>query len=281
MKLKKKTIVRISIALFLIVIISIYLSVQNNWIKEENIDVLIEDLPGALEGLTIAHLSDLHFPKNASSIENIIEKVKKANPDLIVITGDIIDEHYAREDGLDEFLDGIKDIAPIYAVFGNHEIMSGYDTEVEEVYEEFGIRVLRNEYAIFTYNGADVLIIGMNEGAEYNSDAFFGIEDFKDVPSIMLAHHPELQYSYSSENNEVIPDLVFSGHAHGGQVRLPFIGGLLSPNQGFLPSYDSGLYQLDNGCQMVVSRGLGNSIFPFRVNNRPHMPVIKLIVNNE
>ena len=89
---------------------------------------------------------------------------------------------------------------------------------------------------------------------------------------ILLSHRPELFESYVSCNI----DLVLSGHAHGGQFRLPFIGGLIAPDQGIFPKYDAGLFT-NGSTNMIVSRGLGNSIIPIRFNNRPEVIVIELL----
>ena len=97
------------------------------------------------------------------------------------------------------------------------------------------------------------------------------ILDDKNTFSILLSHHPELFPEY--KNTDI--DLVFSGHAHGGQFRLPFIGGIIAPEQGLFPEYDAGIYTEDN-TNMLVSRGIGNSILPFRINNRPEVILINL-----
>jgi predicted MPP superfamily phosphohydrolase len=90
--------------------------------------------------------------------------------------------------------------------------------------------------------------------------------------TVLLSHRPELFDCYVAKG----ADLVFSGHAHGGQFRLPFLGGVFAPDQGLFPTYDAGLYQ-QKGTSMIVSRGLGNSLFPFRVNNRPEIVVVTLL----
>lgn len=94
---------------------------------------------------------------------------------------------------------------------------------------------------------------------------------------ILLAHRPELFVSYSSTINSINPNIVFSGHAHGGQFRIPILNkGVIAPNQGLFPKYTSGVYT-NNNVKMIVSRGLGNSIIPIRINNRPHLPIIELL----
>lgn len=269
---------RILIILIVILISSIvYVSVQNNWIEVEHLTVTIEDLPEELNGITIIQISDLHLPKNASSIDKLVSLIRAGAPDIILMTGDIIDgAAKVAECGLGELLEELILIAPTFSVCGNHETRSGKVNTVNQLMVSKGVTVLNNEYHIHTHNDKEILIIGMYDEITYNSNNFADIDNYSDLPVIMLAHRPELQWSYCSSDNSVIPDLVFSGHAHGGQIRIPYVGGLVAPDQGFFPEYDNGLYVLDNNCRMFVSRGLGNSIIPFRINNRPHLPIITI-----
>lgn len=276
-KRKKKIFITLIILIICFITIPFYLYYENNSIEITHLDVYINDLPSLLQGLKIIQISDTHIPKNASNIENILDMVRDNSPDIILMTGDIMDEDSDISSfDVEEFCLGLIDIAPVYSVYGNHELWNSNLEQLDNIYSSSGIIMLNNEFTIFTYNGSDILLIGLSDAVRYNSDNFVGITNHLSLPVIMLAHHPELADTYSSSNNLVIPDLVFSGHAHGGQFRLPVIGGLLAPDQGLFPKYDNGLYLLDNNCQMFVSRGLGNSIFPFRINNRPQLPIITL-----
>lgn len=263
----------------LICIFSVFFAVNNNWINVNMINIEIENLPDELVGLKIVHITDLHLPQNASSINHIISSINEQSPDLILMTGDIVDKSARLETcGLNEFLRGVSEIAPVFSVWGNHEEWIGQKDKINEIMSEYDINILNNQYAIYQYKGKNIIIIGLYDSALYNSKDYEGLENYKDLPVILLAHHPESAYNYCSDNNKIIANLVLSGHTHGGQIRLPFVGGLYAPNQGFFPDYDTGLYKLGNNCQMYISRGLGNSIFPFRINNRPEIPII--IFNN-
>ncbi len=277
MKKQNKYFKIIPILLFLILAIFIYCYAQNNWIKVENIKVEISNLPKDLNGIKIAHISDVHLPKNASNITSIIDKVKKQKPDLIVMTGDIIDESAdITACGLDRLCKGLSEISQTYAVTGNHEFWNGNVTKWTSILTENNITVIDNKIEIYTTKGDSIALIGLRDGETYNPELFKKIESINNIPIILLAHRPELFSYYSETNNK--PDLIFSGHAHGGQFRIPLINkGILSPNQGFFPEYTSGLYISDNNIKMIVSRGLGNSIIPIRLNNRPHLPIIELV----
>ena len=148
-------------------------------------------------------------------------------------------------------------------MLGNYERLCGDLTEN-------GAVVLNNE-SVYLNNDSKIRITGLKDpyfGESDNFGEFLSerINEDKDVFNIVLSHRPELFEAYVESGC----DLVFAGHAHGGQIRLPFTGGLFSPNQGIFPKYTSGVHSKD-GTEMVVSRGLGNSVFPLRVFNRPEI----------
>ena len=256
-----------------------YCTIQNNWIYVDHISVGLSNLPKELNGLKIAHISDVHLPKNASSIENIINKVKKENPDIIVMTGDIIDASAdIKNCGLDTLSYGLSQIAPTYAVTGNHEFINGNVGLWKTILINSNVTVMNNSLDIFKINDKSITIVGLEDGTPYTPSLFPQIEALDNIPIILLAHRPELVDSYFSKEFSIIPNLVFSGHAHGGQFRIPFLNkGIIAPNQGLFPALTSGLYETNNDGKLIVSRGLGNSIIPIRINNTPHIPIITLI----
>lgn len=263
----------VSTIMFFALVMIGYCFAENNWIEFENIKIEISNLPKELNGLKIAHISDVHLPKNASNIDNIVNKVKEQKPDIIVMTGDIIDESAdLKTCGLDKIGKGLSEITKTYAVTGNHELWSKNVDEWTNILTENNVEVIDNKTEIYTKNNKSISIVGLMDGNEYKP------VNIKDMPIILLAHRPELfDSSYSSNLNSINPNIVFSGHAHGGQFRIPIINkGVISPNQGLFPKYTSGLYT-NNNVKMIVSRGLGNSIIPIRINNRPHLPIIELV----
>ena len=264
----------ISSILFLILVGAIYCYTENNWIETENIKVKINDLPKELSGLKIAHISDVHLPKNASTVECIVNKVKQEKPDVIVMTGDIIDGSAdLKTCGLDKLCKGLSEIAKTYAVIGNHEFNSGHVPEWTNILTDNNIKVIDEKIEIYTKNNKSIAIAGLKDGTDYEPKDFKTAKAIKTMPLILLAHRPKLLAGYS---NNINPSIVFSGHAHGGQFRIPIINkGIIAPNQGLFPKYTSGLY-IYNNTKMIVSRGLGNSIIPIRLNNRPHLPIIEL-----
>lgn len=239
-------------------------------------------LPQSFDGYRIAHVSDLHNAEMGKNNEKLLTMLRDADPDMIAITGDLVDSRNTDIEVALQFVREAVKIAPCYYVTGNHEArISEYD-ELKEAMEAAGVTVLEDEQTEISLTGEFIRLIGVNDPS-YQTDYLFGdaktvmntkLEELhteQDRFTILLSHRPELFETYADHDL----DLVLSGHAHGGQFRLPFVGGLVAPNQGFFPEYDAGLYSM-NHTNMIVSRGIGNSILPFRFNNRPEVIIIEL-----
>ena len=269
----------ISGIIFAIGIIIIVISViQNYIISIDNIKIEIVNLPRELIGFKIAHISDVHLPYNAANINTIISKVREQEPDIIVMTGDIVEDSVdVIGYGLDRLCKGLASITDTYAVTGNHEFCRGNVNKCIDVIVDNNIKFVDNKIELYSKRGKNIIITGLACDVLYKPGIFEGISKYQDLPIILLAHRPDLFDSFSNDSHAIRPNIVFAGHAHGGQVRIPFINrGLFSPNQGLFPNYTSGNYILNNNVNMVVSRGLKNCIMPLKINNAPHIPVIEL-----
>ena len=273
----------IGLALFILVaILVLWIIWGNTALILSEYTVSSSKLPEAFSGFRIVQVSDLHNTQIGNDNSKLLEMIQNAQPDIIVITGDLIDSWKTDLDVAVDFVGSAVQIAPCYYVTGNHEArIAEYDTLKQNLIE-LGVTVLDDTARTIQYQGSEISIIGINDPSFYayyligdeeasveNSLNSIGIE--KDQFQLLLSHRPEF---FSVYVNYGI-DLVFSGHAHGGQFRLPILGGLYAPNQGFLPQYDSGINQ-DGNTSMVVSRGIGNSLFPFRFNNRPEIIAVQL-----
>ena len=240
-------------------------------------------IPSEFSGFRIAQISDLHNAEFGEENSLLLNSLSESKPDMIAITGDLVDAQYTNIDVALSFAEKAVQIAPVYYVTGNHEASLSQYSELKTGLEAAGVIVLEDKAIQLEHNGGIVTLMGL-------SDPDFTIKSniFDEVPAmistklndlmenkvgytILLSHRPELFDTYVSCG----VDLVLSGHAHGGQFRLPLIGGLVAPNQGFFPKYDAGLYT-NGGTNMVVSRGLGNSIIPLRFNNRPEIVLVEL-----
>ena len=280
MKIKKKWILSL-IALILFILIGWTLW-ANTALEVNEYEIVNDRIPQGFDGFRIAQISDLHNTEFGERNEKLIQLLSQTDPDLIVITGDLIDSrHTDIEIALDFARQAVK-LAPVYYVSGNHEARVREYEDLKMGLAEAGVVILENQKVQITREGESITLMGIDDPS-FQEDYLFGdsesvarqaIEDLQnesDGYTILLSHRPELFDLFV----ETEMDLVFSGHAHGGQFRLPFIGGLVAPNQGFFPKYDAGQFTEEN-TTMIVSRGVGNSIIPIRFNNRPEIVLVTL-----
>lgn len=239
-------------------------------------------LPESFDGFRIAHISDLHNAELGKGNEKLLAMLRDTKPDIIAITGDLIDSRNTNVKIALEFVQGAVKIAPCYYVTGNHEARVKEYGELKAGMEAAGVIVLEDARVEISLESETIALIGVNDPS-FQTDYLFGdsksvindklaeLHTDSDRYTVLLSHRPELFNTYADHSI----DLILSGHAHGGQFRLPFVGGLAAPNQGLFPRYDAGLYKKEN-TNMLVSRGIGNSIIPFRINNRPEIVLIEL-----
>jgi len=228
--------------------------------------------------IKIVLLTDLHSCSYGKSQSQLIDRINKQDPDIIMMAGDIADD-VIPDNKVKELLDGIAKKYPCYYVTGNHEFWSNRVLEQKEMFRSYGVNVLEGTFDTISLNGQEVSICGVDDpdGAMGNFDsqlnnAAKAVTD--DKYTILLSHRPELFAQYVKHNF----DLVLSGHAHGGQWRIPFLlqNGLYSPNQGIFPKYTNGIHEQSN-TKMIVSRGLSRESTPIpRFYNPPELVVINL-----
>lgn len=282
MAAKKKRIIVLAVVAAVLLALIIWTVWGNTALELNTYTVSSERLPEAFDGYRIAHVSDLHNTEIGKDNKKLITMLRESKPDIICITGDIIDSRHTDIEIALQFVKSAMEIAPCYYVTGNHEArVSEYD-ELKAGMEAAGVVVLEDEKTKISLEGGEITLIGVNDPS-YQTDYLFGdtetvvneklseLNSDEDGLTVLLSHRPELFEVYANSG----VDLVLSGHAHGGQFRLPFVGGLVAPNQGLFPKYDAGLYTEEN-TNMVVSKGIGNSILPFRFNNRPEVILIEL-----
>lgn len=251
----------------------------NTALEANTITISSKRIPKAFNGFRIAHISDLHNAKLGAKNEKLLSMLGAAKPDIIVITGDIIDSRHTEIDIATDFAKEAVKLAPCYFVTGNHEARISTYTELEAGLIESGVTILHDEEAIIERDGGHISLLGIDDpnftrsegGANSISPKKISGLRSTDGYSVLLSHRPEFFLQYCAADI----DLALCGHAHGGQIRLPFIGGLVAPGQGLFPKYYSGLYTNEN-TNMIVSRGIGNSIAPLRFNNRPEIVLVEL-----
>ena len=283
MKKRCKAIITISVVVVILVVLCLWTVWGNTALKLNKYDIENAKIPEDFDSFKIAHISDLHNKTFGENNSELLDMIKNAEPDIIAITGDIIDSTYTNTDIAVDFLTQAVEIAPCYYVTGNHEARElEIIGELLTTFETLGVDVLDNESVKISKGDDDITLLGINDPSFVTDYLLGDSESVVDESlasididnsdfNILLSHRPELFEVYTSHNI----DLTLSGHAHGGQFRLPIIGGIYAPNQGIFPKYDSGMYTKD-GCSMIVSRGIGNSLFPLRFNNRPEVILIEL-----
>lgn len=274
---------RIKYLIFLstVCLLIVFFVFQNNVIGVSIQDYSNDKIPSAFDGYKIVQISDLHNKSFGKDNINLITKIIRENPDIIVITGDLLDSNRTDYQTALSFVRQASAYAPIYYVSGNHESylpQSEYQQFINDI--SIYVTIIDDRSAILEKDDDCINLVGLADPEMTNSilSEKQRVRDSSvlnliqpDMLNILLSHRPELLSVYSAYGF----DLVLSGHAHGGQFRLPFVGGIYAPNQGWFPTYSNGSYQ-SNNTEMIVSRGLGNSIIPIRIFNRPEIVTITL-----
>ena len=279
-KQNKKTVLMVSV--LVILCLGIWTLWGNNALEVNEYEIVSDRIPEAFTGFRIAQVSDLHNKDFGEGYGKLLNLLSQINPDIIVVTGDLIDSRQTDLDVALEFAWQAGKIARVYYVSGNHEARVPEYEDLKIGLVKAGVVMLENQKVQITKEGESITLMGIDDPSFQESylfgdaegvarQAISDLQNESDGYTILLSHRPELFDTYVDSG----VDLVFSGHAHGGQFRLPFVGGLVAPNQGLFPEYDAGQFTREN-TTMIVSRGVGNSIIPVRFNNRPEIVVAQL-----
>ena len=285
----KKKKIALLVFLGIIVFLIAFLIWGNKSLESNNYTVTHKDIPNSFDGFRIVQVSDLHNTQIGINNRRLIKSLKKAEPDIIVITGDLIDNRRTDvEVALDFTKEAVK-IAPCYYITGNHEPLVPEEYEaLKSAMVEQGVTVLENDSRYIEKDGERIRISGLDDPfahsmkeyehlhSEYSYTHLYLITELEklgddDCYTVLLGHRPE----YFDYYVDCGAELVLSGHAHGGQIRIPYVGAIYIPYQGFMPKYDEGVFTEEN-TTMIISRGIGNSQIPIRIFNRPEILTIEL-----
>ena len=279
----RKKYIKSAIILLIVIALLLFCSYQNRHLETTYYTYKVEQLGTDLEGYRIVQISDLHNAKFGKNNQKLVDRIRECEPDMIVLTGDLVDSNHTNVDRAVQFVNEIVKICPVYYVTGNHEYWldtSEYENLMDGL-ASAGVIILDDQVVEISMGDAKFRLVGLDDksladgtlGTLLNNAQNVAHEDSeKKEFTVVLAHEPQYFAKYAGTG----VDLVLSGHAHGGQFRLPFVGGIVAPDQGFLPEYTAGEYYM-NGTEMIVSRGLGNSVIPVRMFNYPEIVCVELV----
>ncbi|MFF2886521.1 metallophosphoesterase [Paenibacillus sp. NPDC057967] len=267
-----------------IVLCIYFLYAQNNSIVVTTYKVASDKLPDGFDSYRIVQLSDLQSKEFGKEQRPLIRKVQKLEPDIIVVTGDLVDRNHYDGEASFRLMEGMAKIAPVYFARGNHEQgAEEYSSDLEERLLALGVHIMKNAHEDIPLGDGEFRLIGVddptyNHKGDGDADKMnahlteaLADADGSDLFTVLLSHRTELFPVYA-ENGI---DLSLTGHAHGGQIRVPFKGGVFAPGQGMWPAWTEGMHEIGDSA-MIVNRGLGNSRFPLRLFNQPEIVLVEL-----
>ena len=239
-------------------------------------EVASQKLPESFDGFKIVQLSDLHGAEFGEDGMELVDKVGSLEPDMIALTGDFVTDECDLA-AVEKLAARLVKLCPVYFVSGNHEFGSGLAIKVRNILERAGVKYLSNEYLTISRGEDEILLGGVEDPLAY-ADMLSPDELAQkmndaapDAFKILLGH----RNYWMTEYPELPVDLIFCGHAHGGLIRIPAVGGLIGTDRRLFPDFDAGAY--NNGrYTLIVSRGLGNSVPIPRVFNRPEIVCVEL-----
>lgn len=276
MRRRKKTSTFI-IMVFLIVLIGSVGLMKGKYLEVNHYELSSSKIPAAFNDYKIVHLSDIHNETFGEHQRELIDRVLAEDPDLIVVSGDSVDRYTGNWENSLTVLSELAKVKPVYFSTGNHEYWSSIHKDSAAILAETGAIYLKNESLMIEKKGQHLSLSGIDDPWYFTEEGGFRktlLDMSHELPEgfhILISHRPERQDQYI----EAGYDLVFSGHAHGGQIRLPFTQGLIAPNQGFFPKLTSGLHEKKDKF-IMISRGLGNPLKYPRFFNSPEIVVLTL-----
>lgn len=305
MKSRKKRLAKI---LIVVLVVWGFCWLQNNWLVVSHYTYESVKLPQEFEGYRIVQISDLHNATFGADNDRLLKRLEELSPDIVVITGDMVDSSHTNIEVAISFARRVTTAYPTYYVTGNHEnwLEENERQRLLDGLRQAGVVCLEDEAVELQKDGSSIVLVGLNDESlsgstlklvlsgidSANNQENSGVNVENSVVSeedegkkqegleetdkaqfqILLAHEPQYLENYSKYG----VDLVLTGHAHGGQFRVPFIGGgLVAPDQGLFPKYTEGVHVM-NETTMIISRGLGNSVIPVRLFNLPEIVCVEL-----
>ena len=263
-----------------VLVAALVLTVAVNIVLNQNFTVSFYQIrcDKVSDNIRIVELADLHNREFGAGNKKLVDEIRQLHPDLIFYAGDMMNYQNSDYSVLLELSDKLSEIAPIYACYGNNELDQYLfcDKAFPQTLKDHNVNLLSNEVVDVKVGSTVLQLIAVSDDSKQydietnNGKKFVESLAKTDNCRVCLTHYPELFKSQLTGNGI---DVAFTGHAHGGLIRLPKIGGIYSTGEGFLPKLTAGVYEAKDGAQVVISRGLGDSRIIPRINNRPELVV--------
>ncbi|CQR47942.1 putative metallophosphoesterase [Paraliobacillus sp. PM-2] len=246
---------------------------DTNIFKVNHIKIKSEKITNR-SSFTILQLTDVHNKTFGKDNKPLIDKIKRLNPDIIVITGDLIDRKTTDFTAMFDLVEQLQSMnEQIFFVSGNHEWGNEKTLEFFTGLAERNIHILDNTNRTINFNENRIQLVGVADYATEHDDLTSAMLDIHDETyTILLSHVPDITNDLVNESI----DLILSGHTHGGQIRAPFIGALVAPEQGYFPQLDKGMYQWKDEQYLYIDSGLGTTWMPIRFLNQSQMTMITI-----
>ncbi len=249
--------------------------IQNNKLVPEFYQVESTKVSGNIRVVCVA---DMHLKEFGKENQRLVDAIASYHPDIIAIPGDMNIESNPDYSEVINLMEKLKDVAPVYYSLGNHEIeaMLFRDSQIYRDVKSLGIHIMNNEVETVKVSDSQIDIIGLTQSpityADYGADFFDQAMNSSENFKLVLTHYPE---NFLGVIEDYPIDLALCGHAHGGLIRLPFIGGLYAPDQGFFPKLCDGYHEESNS-KFIVNKGLSTSGIVPRMNNSPEISIIDI-----
>lgn len=258
----------IVIIILLIIMVDIYF--ETSFPKINKVRVKSHKIASG-KSIKILQVTDYH---NYSLNKRVLKLIRKAEADITVITGDLIDRTTKDFNNVCNFLEGLFQInRNIFYVSGNHELKSGRMKELLENIKKRNINVINNDNETMNIKGCLINICGVDYPSDKFCDITKALEGLdNNLYTVMLCHRPDIVQKY----DHIPVDLILSGHTHGGQIRFPLIGAAIAPGQGMLPRYNKGLYSIYDDTLLYVDSGVGTTRLPIRFLNRSQISLLSI-----
>lgn len=260
----------IAAAVFLIAVDMIF---EVNFPAVREIDIYTKKLEKGKE-ISLLQISDFHSSNSRELIQKLIKETERVKPDALLITGDLVDQSARDFGNVYALIRKLNSICPnVFFVSGNHEWSNDGRKELLGKLKDLGVVLLNNNASTFDVRGTSINICGVDDPYRRKDNiekAMKGVNNKR--YTVLLSHSPKIRGRLGS----YAPDLILCGHTHGGQVRLPFIGAMVAPGEGFFPKFDKGKFYLDNGSLLYIDSGAGTSTLPIRLLNRSQISVIRI-----